>query len=44
MNWKVSGYSLMQNEGKIGNGKTVITFLSNDFRAPCESRICEYRL
>ncbi len=36
--------SLMQNEGKADNRKTMITFLSDDFSAPSESRICEYRL
>ncbi len=29
----------MQNEGKTDNKKTMITFLSDDFSAPCESRI-----
>ncbi len=33
----------MQNEGKTDK-KIVITFLSDDFSAPSESRICEYRL
>ncbi len=36
--WMVS---LIQNEGKTDNRKTVITFLSDDFSAPSESRICE---
>ncbi len=31
----------MQNEGKIENRKTMITFLFDDSRAPCVNGICE---
>ncbi len=41
---KVWIISRMQNEGKIDNRKTMITFLSDDFNAPRESQICENRL
>ncbi len=33
----------MQNEVKIDNRKTMVTFFSDDFSAARESRICEYR-
>ncbi len=33
--------SLMQNEGKTDNRKTMITFSSDDFSAPSESRTSE---
>ncbi len=36
--------SLIQNEGKTDNRKTMITFLSDDFKVPSKSRICEYQL
>ncbi len=39
--WMVS---LMQNEGKTDNKKTMISFSSDDFSAPSDSRICEFRL
>ncbi len=33
----VDKISLIQNEDKIDNKKTTITFLSDDFSAPCEN-------
>ncbi len=36
--------SLVQNEGKIDNGKTIITVLCDDFTTPCENWICKLSL
>ncbi len=40
----MTSVSLMQNDGKTDTKKTTITFLSDDFTIPSESRICEYRV
>ncbi len=35
--------SLMQNDGRTDNKKTIIVFLSDDFSAPSKSRVRECR-